>query len=229
MEDHGTKAEGEIKVAALDFLVEGSLVAKGAEAELWSGTMLGMPVIIKRRISKAYRNPALDFKLRVNRTFEEGRLISKAYIAGVSVPVPLFIDPINFMIVEGRVKGELLRDVVESKGLMRSVGVEVAKMHGAGIVHGDLTTSNVMITSEGKPVIIDFGLGAFSNDVEDLGVDVLLMKKSLEANVPNKAKALYEEFMEGYREVAGAASDDVYKRAEEIERRGRYFQERAID
>ncbi|MFQ1021361.1 Kae1-associated kinase Bud32 [Tardisphaera saccharovorans] len=216
-------------MAVLDFFVEGSLVAKGAEAELWSATMLGMPVLIKRRTSKAYRDPALDFKLRVNRTFEEGRLISKAYIAGVSVPAPLFIDPINFMIVESYVKGELLRDVVERKGLMHSVGVEVAKMHGAGIVHGDLTTSNVLITSGDKPVIIDFGLGAFSYDVEDLGVDVLLMKKSLEANVPAKAIALYDEFMEGYREVAGAASEEVYKRAEEIERRGRYFQERAID
>ncbi|MGC8601096.1 MAG: Kae1-associated kinase Bud32 [Thermoprotei archaeon] len=213
----------------LEFLSEGSLIAKGAEAELWSGTMLGMPVVIKKRVSKAYRDPSLDFRLRANRTFEEGRLISKAYLAGVSVPAPLYIDPISFILVESFIKGELLRDIVDRQGLMKSVGVEVAKMHKTGMVHGDLTTSNVLISDKGKPVIIDFGLGAFSSDLEDLGVDMLLMKKSLEANVPTKADKLYSEFVEGYREVAGTATDEVYKKAEEIERRGRYFRERVVD
>lgn len=211
------------------FIKQFQMIGKGAEAELWSGSMLGIDVVLKKRISKAYRNPVLDARLRASRTFEEGRLLSKAYLSGVSVPAPVFIDPLQYVLVESLVRGVLLRDYEKAETVMRSLGMEVGKLHQLGIVHGDLTTSNVMVGEGGRVYIIDLGLGSFSNDVEDRGVDILLMKKSLEANTPSRAAALYEEFVAGYREVFGPGSEDVLVRAQEIERRGRYFEERAID
>ncbi|MFP3219831.1 MAG: Kae1-associated kinase Bud32 [Candidatus Marsarchaeota archaeon] len=216
--------------AEIEFLKEIKPVAKGAEAELWLGLLLGTQVVIKKRVKKSYRDPALDAKLRATRTLEEGRLLAKAYLEGVSVPAPLFIDPQGFLLVEEMVSGSLLRDVVNGlPPIMRLVGEEVAKMHLAGLVHGDLTTSNVIITGEAKAFIIDFGLGSFSPELEDRGVDLLLMRKSLEANLPSASGGLFSRFFEGYRGVMGPGADEVLERSAEIERRGRYYAERAID
>jgi len=214
----------------IDFLKEGAVVARGAEAVLLEGELLGFPVVIKRRLPKPYRDSGLDYRLRFNRTYEEGRLLAKAARAGVSVPLPIFIDPPTFTIVESRVRGRILKDVTDqASSLMKFVGVQLAKLHLSGVVHGDFTTSNVLVDQSGTPFIIDFGLGSSSTGLEERGVDLLLMKKSLEANAPSLAKQLFSDFFEGYRETFGEGSDDVLRRSGEIEKRGRYYAERAFE
>ncbi|MGC8631212.1 MAG: Kae1-associated kinase Bud32 [Thermoprotei archaeon] len=215
---------------SIEFLKELKLVAKGAEAELWLGEFLGQQVVIKKRIRKLYRDPLLDAKLRLVRTMEEGRLLARSSSAGVNVPFPFFIDPLSYTLIEQVLNGPLLRDIDPiDVGLMKKVGFEVAKLHLSGVVHGDLTTSNVIVLSGTDPFIIDFGLGAFSADLEDRGVDLLLLKKSLEANLPNQSYDLFSSFYEGYKEILGADAAQILARSQEIERRGRYFAERSFD
>ena len=68
-----------------------------------------------------------------------------------------------------------------------------------------------------KPVFIDFGLGRYSNLIEDKGTDLLVFKKSLTTIVPEHYEELFNYFIEGYD------NNDVYKKIEEIESRGRYL------
>jgi len=158
-------------------------------------------------------------------------LLYRPYFGDLShVPFPFFIDPLSYTLIEQVLSGPLLRDVDPIDiGLMKKVGFEVAKLHLSGVVHGDLTTSNVIVSSGTDPFIIDFGLGAFSADLEDRGVDLLLLKKSLEANLPDQSHDLFSSFYEGYKEILGADAAQILARSQEIERRGRYFAERSFD
>ena len=89
-------------------------------------------------------------------------------------------------------------------------------MHEGEIIHGDLTTANILIKDD-KPIFIDFGLGKYSNLLEDKGTDLLVFKKSLNTIIPEKSEELFNYFLNGYD------NEDVIKKIDEIEKRGRYL------
>jgi len=188
-------------------------VARGAEAVV----EIGEEDVVKRRTSKRYRNPGLDQRLIMERTRAEARLIATARRAGV--PTPVIRDITADTIVMERVAGEVLKYVTtpENVGL---AGEAVGRLHGAGIVHGDLTTSN-MIVRDGQCVLIDFGLASTSPEVEARGVDLHVFFQTLESTTENFDE-LKAAFIEGY---AGAfpGADEVLSREHEVELRGRYL------
>ncbi len=188
-------------------------VARGAEAVV----EIGAEDVVKRRVSKCYRNPALDRRLITERTRAEARLIATARRAGV--PTPVIRDVTPDTIVMERVAGDLLKYVTTPTNVSLA-GEAVGRLHGAGIVHGDLTTSN-MIIRDRQCVLIDFGLASTSPEVEGRGVDLHVFFQPLESTTEN-FEELKAAFIEGY---AGAfpGADDVLSREHEVELRGRYL------
>jgi len=208
------------------------VLAKGAEADIVLGEMsigCGPPlrVIVKRRIRKRYRNPALDTQIRAERTRREARLLHEAKKAGVNTPVVYLVNPSTFEIVMEHVEGCILKNVVEtvSNSLLEEVctwiGGDVAKLHTHNIVHGDLTTSNMLLHGN-RLVFIDFGLGEVTPSIEAKGVDLHLLKKALHTTHREKAEIMLEHIFEAYQGLYSDA-DKVLTRVNQIESRGRYL------
>ncbi len=206
------------------------LIAKGAEADLWfDPEWNGRRAIIKRRVQKRYRHPEIDRELRRLRTLREAEIIHRAKRAGVPTPVIYQVDPEEATMVMEYIEGRRLRDAVaelppeERLRIFRLAGRQAGRLHKAGIIHGDLTTSNMILTSN-RLVFVDFGLAELSTEEEKRGVDLHLMKRMLQSTHFEYAEELLEAFLEGYREEMGAEADGVFRRMEEIARRGRYVE-----
>ncbi|MFB6302179.1 MAG: bifunctional N(6)-L-threonylcarbamoyladenine synthase/serine/threonine protein kinase [Haloferacaceae archaeon] len=180
--------------------------------------------VVKARQPKAYRHPALDERLRRERTRREARLTSGARREGVPTPVVLDVDVPGARLVF-RYVGDRDLAAAPTPTRARTVGGHLAALHRAGIVHGDPTTRNVRIGGDGERVyLIDFGLGYHSGHVEDHAMDLHVFRGSLAGTVDD-ADPLLAAAREGY---AGAAAgdgwnpDDVLDRLDEVEGRGRY-------
>ena len=108
----------------------------------------------------------------------------------------------------------------KQKQIMKKVGEAVAKIHKEDIIHGDLTTSNIILKDK-DVFFIDFGLGYISKKVEDKAVDLHLLKQALEAKHFMHWKELYNEFQESYSKE-NKDSKLIFERMIAIEKRGRY-------
>lgn len=208
------------------------LIKKGAEADLYLSELNGKTVLVKRRVEKKYRLGTLDRKLRVYRTIHEAQLIHEAKSAGVPTPIIYLVDEESCTIIMEYVVGERLKERfnnpfgkshVESSWL---IGRQVALLHRRNIIHGDLTTSNMILTEDGKLYFIDFGLGYHSNAVEDRGVDLYLLKRALTSTHHQVANRCFKLVIEGYKTVLKKEGELVTLKIREIERRGRYHGER---
>jgi TP53 regulating kinase-like protein len=206
------------------------LVAKGAEADLWlDPDWNGVKALIKRRGEKRYRNPELDREIRRSRTIREATTIHRAREAGVTTPLIYQVDPESATIVMEYVEGEKVRDIVdelsgdERGSLFKRIGEMTGKLHKAGIVHGDLTTSN-MIRNGDRIVFVDFGLSEVSWETEKRGVDLNLMYRMLTSTHYGHTEELFTSFKEGYRSVLENDAEVALDRMEEISKRGRYVE-----
>jgi Kae1-associated kinase Bud32 len=192
-------------------------LARGAEAELYLDRLVDRRVATKNRVSKGYRINEIDVPLRRSRTRGEASLLHSAKEAGVACPVIYEIG--KFELKLSFIDGILLRDFIKDRRsreigkVAEEVGRGLAKLHRRGVVHGDFTTANVMVSGI-KVFFIDFGLGSFSKDAEEEAIDVLLMKKSL------GNERLYRSFLSGYRQYE--KYKEVMRQLVEIEKRGRY-------
>ncbi len=198
--------------------MENKILARGAEAII---SQQGSKVL-KTRIPKSYRHPILDEKLRKSRTRAEAKILTKL---SKLVPVPkiLNIDENKKELTIEYLPGKRLSDHLDKlknyKTICKQVGKSLAKIHDAGIIHGDLTTSN-MILKDAKVYFIDFGLGFHSNRIEDRSTDIHLIKEALEAKHTKIADSAFKSILQGYK-----SSKDYSKtiaRLSVIEKRGRY-------
>ena len=203
---------------------------RGAEADLSLSLEYPWKAVVKHRISKKYRHSALDEKLMRERTLSESSIIHEAKKAGVHVPSIIKIDSESNTIVMTHVPGKVARETLDSmsrsqaKNFFRSLGNQVGKLHAAGIVHGDLTTSNIIVTSSGEPFIVDFGMSRRSIEPEDRGVDLHLLQRSITASHITSMVTLISSLIDGYREGAGEKlANSTWAKAREISRRGRYY------
>jgi TP53 regulating kinase and related kinases len=206
-----------------------TIIAKGAEADIildpdWNSRK----ALLKRRGVKKYRHPQIDKDIRRYRTLHEADIIHRAKEAGVPTPLIYQLDPDGTTIVMEYVEGLKVRDAVpklsleENNILFRLIGEESGRLHAASLIHGDLTTSN-MIKDGDRVVFIDFGLGEISKEVEKRGVDLNLMIRMLASTHYTIMEPLLESFKEGYRKAMGEEAEEVFQRADEIRRRGRYI------
>ena len=188
------------------------VIASGAEAVI---TRDG-DTITKTRILKRYRLPQIDEKLRRERTKAEAKLISEARRCGVTTPI--IRDVTDFEIKMEYIDGTMLKNVITQE-LSEKTGELIGRLHACGIVHGDLTTSNILYKNE-KLFLIDFGLAYLDKTLEARGVDIHVLFQTFESTHDNH-HVLVEAFKKGYRRKAEFA-EDVIKRVREIESRGRY-------
>ncbi|MEM3422359.1 MAG: KEOPS complex kinase/ATPase Bud32 [Candidatus Bilamarchaeaceae archaeon] len=183
------------------------LFERGAEAVVTNSKFIHRDVVIKERIEKRYRNKNIDSMLRKSRTKAEVRLLHRAKCAGVPCPTVLCVE--DFSLIMTRINGSRPR-MTEAQAKM--AGKYLALLHNNGVIHGDYTPANLL--ASGKSLyVIDFGLGFFSRDVEDMAVDVFTMLKSL------KVKRR-KSFLVGYR--ACKQYNAVIKRLDDISKRMRY-------
>lgn len=209
------------------------LIKKGAEANLYLEKWHTRKVIMKRRLPKKYRIQELDKEIRSQRTIHEPQIIHKAKEAGVPTPTIFMVDATEANIIMEFVEGKQVKQVLnnlpseERLRLSRHIGGLIGRLHGHGIIHGDLTTSNMILTPYDKVVFVDFGLSERSTDLETRGVDLHLMKRAFQSTHYKYARECFEAVMEGYVEVMGEEeAKNVLEKIREIERRGRYVSER---
>ncbi len=176
--------------------------------------------VLKRRAVKSYRAEALDRRLRRQRTRSEARNILRAREAGVRAPKLLSVDDRACVLELERIDGELLRDVFGRGERVRELSVETGgilrRLHDGGIVHNDMTTSNLIASAAGV-YVIDFGLAYHTGRLEDKAMDLVVFKKSIQATHTSLSEGIWAGLMEGYR-----PDGETLKRVETIENRVRY-------
>jgi TP53 regulating kinase-like protein len=209
------------------------LIKKGAEANLYLEDWHGHKVIVKQRPPKKYRAPKLDKAIRFYRTIHESQLIHKAKETGVPTPTIFMVDIAKTTIIMEFVEGKQIKQILndlsseDRQRLCRHIGELIGQLHNHGIIHSDLTTSNMILTPQNKVVFVDFGLSERSKELEVKGVDLHLMKRAFQSTHYKHVSECFDAIMGGYARVVGDdVAREVLKKIQEIERRGRYVSER---
>lgn len=217
----------------MDKLTKLNIFKKGAEANIYLSYWQGKEVILKSRNVKKYRHSILDKKIRRFRTIRESQLINEAKKAGVTTPLIFLVDIKNMIIVMEFIRGIQVKHILakltikDRKKLCNRIGKIIAKLHFHNIIHGDLTTSNFILTDKNKLFLIDFGLAEKNVEVEAKGVDLHLMKIGLQSTHNQFAKDCFKNIILGYSKIIGETyAHIILKKIKEIERRGRYVEKR---
>jgi len=203
------------------------IIAHGAEAILYRRKFEGNYILIKERIKKSYRITEIDKALRKTRTKNEAKLLNEARRRGVATPQVFSVKEykIAMEFIDGkRIKEILLSETDSRKEIAEKIGSNIAKLHSGEIVHGDLTTSN-MILKGGKIIFIDFGLGFFSKKTEDYATDLSVLKEAIKSTHFKYLNELWQTIINSYTKEFDKGKD-VLKKLEEIEKRGRYVKNR---
>lgn len=196
------------------------IIARGAEAVITKER----GNIKKHRIEKGYRHPTLDEKLRKARTRQEARLLEKASQIINAPKIIQINEPKKELVIEN-ISGNKLSNHLENlknyKAVAKQIGKGVAILHDSSIIHGDLTTSNLILSNKySKVYFIDFGLGFHSARAEDKAVDIHVLKEALQAKHPKIFQSVWKFILAGYKH--SKSSGMVLKQLEKVESRGRY-------
>ena len=179
--------------------------------------------VVKDRIKKSYRLPIIDQKLRKQRTKREFKLLEKA---SKLIPIPELIktdekEKIEMQFLKGKKLSESLDKLANNLEICNLIGKQIALLHDKDIIHGDLTTSNMILSDKDKRLyFIDFGLGYISSKIEDKAVDLHLIKQALEAKHFRHYQNFFRAVLRGYK--ASKNYQATLNRFEEVEKRGRY-------
>ena len=200
------------------------LLKRGAEADIYLTTWNGLKSILKIRKKKDYRNEILDTRIRTSRTIREAKMISEVKSFGVSTPLVYFVDQKKCEIFLQYVSGKLVRDLPGNMiiKICKEIGRIAGILHKNGIMHGDLTTSNFILTKE-RLVIMDFGLAQKTEKVEDHAIDLRLFKEVLNSAHVDIVGKSWQSFLHGYKKIVGGTRmERVIAQVLVIEKRGRY-------
>ena len=207
------------------------LIKQGAEARVYRGRFQDKPVIVKERFPKTYRLPALDQKLSQRRMNQEVRSMARCRKHGIRVPEVYRTDTQKRLIyMEDISDGVTLKEHLQLVGgpesdasrtaLMEHIGQILAKMHDFDIIHGDLTTSNMIYDRETNNLtLIDFGLSFVSGLAEDKGVDLYVLERAFLSTHPN-TEELFQRLLDSYSRGL-TNSKSVIQKLDEVRLRGR--------
>ena len=194
-------------------------IAQGAEAKLY----LEDGQIIKDRVKKDYRIKEIDNRLRKSRTKREAKILTKLH--AIDFPGPKLIESDDKEIISMQyIDGPKLRDILDTSNfekISEDIGKKVAIMHNNHMIHGDLTTSNMIFKDE--VYFIDFGLSFFSHKIEDKAVDLHLLKQALESKHYKIWEKCFKAVIHGYKKETKDA-EAILERLKQVEKRGRYKQ-----
>ncbi|XP_046397191.1 EKC/KEOPS complex subunit TP53RK isoform X2 [Ischnura elegans] len=247
----------------MEILPECKLLKQGAEAKIYVGDFMGRSAVLKERFVKKYRHPVLDDRITKDRIKAETRAIMKCKAAGISTPALYMVDIVKRFILMEKIAGITVKEYIKTmeeefqnssereaiqtklKHLGNDIGMMVGCLHASSIVHGDLTSSNILMRGDqlhendvgdgdklcGKVVprsgwqrlvLIDFGLSRTDPNTEDKGVDIYVLERALLSTHPHVAEdIIFPAFLEGYIRKGGKSSKDVLAKYEEVRMRGR--------
>lgn len=202
------------------------LLKQGAEAKLYLGDFLGQKSLVKERFSKSYRHPDLDSRLTKERMRAEARAIIKCKTLGISTPKLFFVDQ-GFLVMEyldcPTAKDFIVANLTNREILLdlaSKMGQIVAKLHNNSVIHGDLTTSNLLVKN-GEIYVIDFGLSSTEATTEDKGVDLYVLERALLSAHPG-TEYLFEAILKSYEDnLEPKMRSSIMKKFSEIRMRGR--------
>jgi len=207
-------------------VTEKNVIYRGAEAEICLSKYLDYKVVEKRRVKKRYRIKNIDDRLISSRTKVEAKLIAESRKQGVSVPIIFDVNLQQGIITMEYIDGKRVKDIFngldekEREIICRMIGESIAWLHNADIIHGDITTSN-MILFDNRIYFIDFGLGEINNEIEIKGVDLHVLMEAIEST--HSRYADYFKFvLEGYKKELIDDANLVINKIDEIVKRGRY-------
>ncbi len=207
-----------------------TLLHRGAEADLFTFELSRWKAVLKKRVRKEYRRVELDNRIRRERTAREALAMHTAKRLGVRAPTLLEVNPENCSIKMNFIDGVLARNALDStsplvaRTILRDLGRQVGLLHDGEMVHGDLTTSNVIIAPGFRTYMLDFGMSSHTIEAEDMGVDLHLLERSLVTSHNSDTMSYMRAFSRGYAESVGSAqAHKAFKKAAVIARRGRYF------
>ncbi|XP_952476.1 protein kinase, putative [Theileria annulata] len=195
------------------------IIAQGAEAVclfvVKKVQFLGKECVLKRRLPKLFRHTDLDQSLTRSRMVAECRSTYKLRKEGVYVPVIYLVDFLKRETIYEYVQGDTVNFSISNSTFnsYHLIGENIALMHNANIIHGDLTTKNMIMTNDGLLCIIDFGLSFFSTISEDKAVDLYVLERCL---TPSE----FEKVLNSYKSVV-FESDEIIRKLEEVRLRGR--------
>ena len=207
-------------------MTKDTIIYQGAEAKICRTEYMGFDVVQKRRISKSYRIKNIDDQLISYRTKEEAKLMTEARNHGVSVPTIYDVDLEKGIITMDYLTGKRIKDILndlseeERARICKKIGESVAKFHNNDIIHGDITTSN-MILLDDKIHFIDFGLGEINSEIEAKGVDLHVLMEAIDST-HSKYSNCFDYVLEGYKKELKEDASLVIRKIEEIVKRGRY-------
>ena len=200
------------------------IIKKGAEGDIFLTSWNNKKAILKSRKKKDYRNSSLDQRIRKQRTIRESEIISEVKSYGISTPLIYNVDLKNCKIIMQYIVGKVVSELSELKIIQscKEIGKIVGTIHKNGIMHGDLTTSNFII-SQGKIFVLDFGLAIKTKKPEDHAVDLRLLKEILNSAHAKIMEKAWSNFLKGYKTAVGLQQfNKVTNLVEVIESRGRY-------
>lgn len=217
-----------------------SLIKQGAEAKVFKCSYLGKESVLKERFKKTYRFEKLDEMLTKERTKAELRSLLRCRQAGIHCPAVYFVNmPLSFIIMEyipSITVRQFIKHCQTSNSekdmlitLVKQIGKDIAKMHLNDIIHGDLTTSNMLIYNnseseihfkeDSKIYFIDFGLSYVIKNPEDKGVDLYVLERAFLSTHPN-TEDLFQYLLQSYKNAYKGAVE-VLKKLDEVRLRGR--------
>lgn len=204
------------------------VIFRGAESILYINSFEDQKVLVKERIKKNYRIVQIDEQIRRSRTKKEVKLLTDARKIGILTPTILHVDYPKSKIYMEFIDGVVVKDFfnsadsseMEIKKVCEKIGAAIGKLHSINLIHGDLTTSN-MILHDNNLYFIDFGLGQHSKRIEDMGVDLNLLYEALSSTHFKILNLCWETIIKAYRKEFKNA-DTVIEKVKEIEARARY-------
>lgn len=221
------------------------LLKQGAEGKIFVGEYNGKQCLIKERFEKKYRHAGLDKHLTKGRIKAEQKAIQRCEAANVLTPKiynvdlnerKIYMEYLDKAITVKTYLNDILPKSKEPKykekfdGLAYEIGSAIGKMHTNNIVHGDLTTSNMLLDPDNeedsfgsfKLVIIDFGLSSYSGNAEDKGVDLYVLERAL-LSTHSTLPELFSTILNAYKQkfTDTKSCDLVIAKFEDVRARGR--------
>ncbi|HIQ13195.1 MAG TPA: Kae1-associated serine/threonine protein kinase [Thermoprotei archaeon] len=213
----------------IEKLMSGSkLLSRNAESDIYLSNYLGTRVIVKKRIEKPYRDPELDLRIRILRTYREANILYQSHINNIPVPKLYLVSLKSTAIVYKYIQGQTLSYYLlenfsnDSLYFIHCMGKLMGKLHSINIVHGDPHPSNFIVSNK-KIYVIDFGLAFVSSSVKDYAFDLDVVYRSFHYLTPDFANVSFDAFLNGYRNTYHN-SDKVIKLHAKVAKMGRYHE-----
>jgi TP53 regulating kinase-like protein len=220
------------------------LISQGAEGRIYliNFSLAASPLtsaIVKQRFNKAYRHIDLDKKLTQQRTVSEVKSIIKAAESGIDTPILYYCDYVNNKIFMEQIKGETVKCILHQLHWLDNdvdrelamcitslIGSTIARLHQSKLIHGDLTSSNMMIrgfhkhNSPSSLTLIDFGLSYQCELLEDRAVDLYVLERAFHSTHPGSMQ-LFQLVLSAYTKQFSSQGAAVLAKLEAVRLRGR--------